>query len=324
MKKVILDVDTGIDDALGIVLAVKSGLLDIRAITTVCGNVSLEQATLNTCKIMDLLHRPDIPVYKGANAPLVRNHYDEKRIHGEDGMGGALKNEAPHATPSDGFAPDIMINLAKQHPGELTLVCTGPLTNLANALLKCPELPRFVKEVIFMGGVIHGPGNVTPVAEYNMYADPEAARIVFHAGFGRLVQVGLDVTRKALLTAEHVAQLADPQLQAFVKESTADYTKRYEARYGVRACALHDPLAVGVAIDSGLVHMSSLYVDIETSSRLCDGQTVGDVQSRLGQPPNMAVCEEVDSTAFLELFVREVGKPAMSPAGQGEHKPILG
>ncbi|MDP4096198.1 nucleoside hydrolase [Paenibacillus sp. P96] len=324
MKKVILDVDTGIDDALGIVLAVKSGRLNIQAITTVCGNVSLEQATLNTCKIMDLLEYPDIRVYKGADAPLVRKHYDEKRIHGEDGMGGALKNAEARTAPSAGFAPDIMINLAKQHPGELTLICTGPLTNLAHALLKCPELPRYVKEVIFMGGVIHGPGNVTPVAEYNMYADPEAARIVFHAGFGRLTQVGLDVTRKALLTAEDVAQMADPQLRAFVQESTADYTRRYEARYGVRACALHDPLAVGVAIEPSLVQTSSLYVDIETSSRLCDGQTVGDVQNRLGHPSNMAVCEAVNSRAFLDLFVREVGKTTLSPAGQGKHKPFLG
>lgn len=317
MKKVILDVDTGIDDALGIVLAVKSGRLDIQAITTVCGNVSLEQATLNTCKIMDLLHCPDIPVYKGAPAPLVRKHYDEKRVHGEDGMGGALKNEVAHTAPSAGFAPDLIVHYAKCYPGELTLICTGPLTNLAHALLKCPDLPLFVKEVIFMGGVIYGPGNVTPVAEYNMYADPEAARIVFHAGFSRLVQVGLDVTRKVLLTAEHVAKLSDPELRAFVAESTADYAKKYEARYGVRACALHDPLAVGVAIDSDFVQTSPLYVDIETSSRLCDGQTVGDVQHRLGHAPNMVVCEEVDSAAFLDLFVREVGKTEFFPGHRG-------
>ncbi|AUS29077.1 nucleoside hydrolase [Paenibacillus polymyxa] len=176
------------------------------------------------------------------------------------------------------------------------------------ALLKYPDLTDHVHEVIFMGGVIHGCGNITPVAEYNMYADPEAARIVFHAGFGRLIQVGLDVTRKALLTADHVARLTRPEIRNYVAESTAVYTKRYEERNGVKACALHDPLAVGVALNSRLVDTSLLYVDVETSSRICDGQTVGDVQNRLNHSPNMTVCEQVDSEAFLELFIQVLNK----------------
>lgn len=309
MKKVILDVDTGIDDALGILLAVKSGQLDIQAITTVCGNVSLEQATLNTCKILDLLDRPDIPVYRGAEAPLIRKGLHEHRIHGEDGIGGALSKMIPSVSATEGFAPDIIIDtIMAHHPGEVTLICTGPLTNLALALLKCPEMTDRVDQVIFMGGVIHGCGNITPVAEYNMYADPEAARIVFHAGFKQLVQVGLDVTRKALLTAEHIARLADPAIRDYVAESTAAYTKRYEERNGVEACALHDPLAVGVALDSRLVETTLLYVDVETSSRLCDGQTVGDVQNRLNHSSNMEVCEQVNSEAFLELFIQVLNK----------------
>lgn len=209
---------------------------------------------------------------------------------------------------SEGFAPDIIIDTVMAHPGEVTLICTGPLTNLALALLKCPELTDHVDEVIFMGGVIHGCGNITPVAEYNMYADPEAARIVFHAGFGRLIQVGLDVTRKALLTADHIARLTRPAIRNYVAESTAVYTKRYEERNGVKACALHDPLAVGVALNSRLVDTSLLYVDVETSSRICDGQTVGDVQNRLNHSHNMNVCEQVDSEAFLELFIQVLNK----------------
>lgn len=209
---------------------------------------------------------------------------------------------------SEGFAPDIIIDTVMAHRGEVTLICTGPLTNLALALLKCPELTDHVDEVIFMGGVIHGCGNITPVAEYNMYADPEAARIVFHAGFGRLIQVGLDVTRKALLTTDHIARLSHPAIRNYVAESTAVYTKRYEERNGVKACALHDPLAVGVALNSRLVNTSLLYVDVETSSRICDGQTVGDVQNRLNHSPNMNVCEQVDSEAFLELFIQVLNK----------------
>ncbi|MGQ3477056.1 nucleoside hydrolase [Paenibacillus sp. TY11] len=308
MKKVILDVDTGIDDALGILLAAQSGQLDVKAITTVCGNVSLKQATLNTCKILDLLDRPDIPVYRGAEAPLIRKGLHEHRVHGEDGIGGALSGVVPAMSASEGFAPDIIIDTVMAHPGEVTLICTGPLTNLALALLKSPELTDHVDAVIFMGGVIHGCGNITPVAEYNMYADPEAARIVFHAGFDRLIQVGLDVTRKALLTADHIARLTRPAIRNYVAESTAVYTKRYEERNGVKACALHDPLAVGVALNARLVDTSLLYVDVETSSRICDGQTVGDVQNRLNHSPNMSVCEQVDSEAFLELFIQVLNK----------------
>lgn len=308
MKKVIIDVDTGIDDALGILLAVKSGKLDVMSITTVCGNVSLKQATVNTCKIIDLLGGPDIPVYRGSEAPLIRKSTHEHRIHGEDGIGGALRGKQPQTAVSEGFAPDIMIETVMAHPGEITLICTGPLTNLALALLKCPELPDYVAEVIFMGGVIHGCGNITPVAEFNMYADPEAARIVFHAGFPRMIQVGLDVTRKALLTEEHISQLSNPVIQNYVSESTSTYTKRYEERNGVRACALHDPLAIGVALDFGLVKTAQMYVDMETSSRLCDGQTIGDVQNRLGHAYNMNVCEELDSKAFLDMFVQVLNK----------------
>lgn len=311
MKKIILDVDTGIDDALGIILAVKSKQLDIQAITTVCGNVSLEQATVNTGKVLDLLGRPDIPVYRGAETPLIRPEFNETRIHGQDGIGGALQYAVPSTVPAAGFAADLMIEHALNLKGgkdRLTLVCTGPLTNLAHALLRYPELPKYIEEVIFMGGVIHGCGNVTPVAEYNMYADPEAARIVFHAGFRKLTQVGLDVTRKALLTAEHIAQIADPEIRNYVEQSTSEYTKRYEARNGVRACALHDPLAVGVALWPELLDTKPMYVDIETASRLCDGQTVGDIQNRLGQPPNMQVSEGVDHEAFLTRFVHVTGQ----------------
>jgi purine nucleosidase len=303
-RKLILDVDTGIDDAIGIILAVKSQQFDILGITTVNGNVSLDTATRNTIKILDLLDEREISVIKGANAPILRNSFFEHRIHGEDGLGGALMDVKVTKQQDEGFAPDFIINSILNFPDEVTLVMTGPLTNLALAVKKCPQITNHVKEVIFMGGVVQGSGNVTPTSEYNIYVDPEAARIVLHAGFESITQVGLDVTRKALLTEEHI-QLIDNQILAdYIRTSTSDYRKRYFERNGVWACAMHDPLAVGVALQKDLVTREEFYVDVETRSELCDGQTICDFQNRLMKPTNVNVCLDVNVDAFFDLFIR--------------------
>ncbi|KRF10141.1 nucleoside hydrolase [Paenibacillus sp. Soil766] len=303
-KKVILDVDTGIDDALGILLAVGSGDMEVLGITTVNGNVSLDQATLNTCKVLQLLGmEQQIPVIKGANKPLLRTTYFEHRVHGKDGLGGALSDMPVHTQATAGHAVDFIIEQVKQHAGEVTLIMTAPLTNLAMAVMKYPDLIHQVREVVVMGGVVQGFGNVTPTAEYNMYVDPEAAKIVLHAGFPAITLVGLDVTRKALLTEEHIRSLGDTPIGRYVKESTADYMQRYQERNGVRACALHDPLAVGVALNKELVTTRHYYVDVETRSELCDGQTVCDFQNRLAKPANVHVCMEVSAEAFLDQFI---------------------
>ncbi|MCR8632951.1 nucleoside hydrolase [Paenibacillus radicis (ex Xue et al. 2023)] len=304
-KKVILDVDTGIDDALGILLAIRCGQLDILGITTVNGNVSLDQATVNTCKILQLAGvEQEIPVVRGADKPLMRTSYFEHRVHGQDGLGGALSEMPVLKTVQEGHATDFIIEQVRRQPGEVTLIMTAPLTNLALAVMKYPALVHEVKEVIVMGGVVASFGNVTPTAEYNIYVDPEAAKIVLQAGFPSLTLVGLDVTRKALLTEEHIQSLGDTPISRYVQESTADYMKRYYERYGVRACALHDPLAVGVAIDRTLVTTKHYYVDVETKSELCDGQTVCDFQNRLSREPNVHVCLEVRADEFLQLFTR--------------------
>lgn len=304
-KKVILDVDTGIDDALGILLAIRSGAMDVLGITTVNGNVSLDQATMNTCKILQLLGVEDkIQVVRGANKPLMRPTFFEHRVHGKDGLGGALSDMPVHTEAAKGHAVDFIIDQVRQHPGEVTLVMTAPLTNLALAVMKEPELIHQVKEVIVMGGVVQGFGNVTPTAEFNIYVDPEAAKIVLQAGFPAITLVGLDVTRKALLTDAHIQELGDSPIGRYVKESTADYMERYFERNGVRACALHDPLAVGVALNHQLVTTRHYYVDVETKSELCDGQTVCDFQGRLSQSANVHVCTEVSADEFLQLFIR--------------------
>ncbi|NUU63147.1 nucleoside hydrolase [Paenibacillus agri] len=302
-KKVILDVDTGVDDALAIMLAVKSGALDILGITTVNGNVSLDQATENTCKILQFLGvQNEIPVYRGADKPLAREVHFEHRVHGRDGIGGALSDMVVSKRAEEESAADFIIRQVMSQPGEVTLIMTAPLTNLAEVLQKCPELVQHTAEVIIMGGVVRGSGNITPTAEYNIYVDPEAAKLVMGAGFPHLTLVGLDVTRKALLSQEDIAKLTNPEIAAYVEQSTADYRQRYYERNGVEACALHDPLAVGVAINPDLVTKLDYYVDVETRSELCDGQTVCDFQNRLNKPHNVSVCLEVDGPAFLTLF----------------------
>jgi purine nucleosidase len=303
-SKVILDVDTGVDDALGILLAIRSGKMDVLGITTVNGNVSLDQATENTCKILQLLGmNQEIPVIKGANKPLMRASHFEHRVHGKDGLGGALSGMPVHMKTAKGHASDFIVDQVRQHAGEVTLIMTAPLTNLALAVMKHPDLIHQVKEVIVMGGVVQGFGNVTPTAEYNMYVDPEAAKLVFQAGFPALTLVGLDVTRKALLTEDHIRELGDSPLSQYIKESTADYMQRYYERNGVRACALHDPLAVGVALNKQLVTTRHYYVDVETKSELCDGQTVCDFQNRLSKAANVHVCTDVSGDEFLQLFI---------------------
>lgn len=301
--KLILDVDTGIDDAIGILLAVKSRQFDLLGITTVNGNVSLDTATRNTCKVLDLLDETNIPVIRGANSPILRKSFFEHAVHGEDGLGGALLNASITKQPDEGFAPDFMINSILNFSGDVTLVMTGPLTNLALALKKCPEIVYHVKEVIFMGGVVKGVGNVTPTAEYNMYVDPEAAKIVLQAGFEKITQVGLDVTRQALLTDEHIALIENDKMREFVDQCTSDYRKKYFKRNGVSGCAMHDPLAVGIALKKSLVTTENYYCDVETKSELCDGQLVCDFQDRLAKPANVQVCIDVKVEEFFELFL---------------------
>lgn len=172
------------DDALAIMLAVTSGQLDILGITTVSGNVSLDQATLNTCKILQLLGvSGQIPVYRGADKPLAREAIFEHRVHGADGIGGALGDMPVTKQAEAEPAEDFIIRQVLAQPGEVTLIMTAPLANLARALQKCPELTQHAAEVIIMGGVVQGFGNITPTAEYNMYVDPEAAKQVLAAGF---------------------------------------------------------------------------------------------------------------------------------------------
>lgn len=302
MKKLLLDVDTGIDDAIALLLAAKES--ELVGVTTVNGNTSLDNATANTLKVLSLIGREDIPVVRGTDRPLLREPHFEARVHGDDGIGGALGEMVP-GTPAEGFAPDFIIEQAEKHKGELVLVLLAPLTNMALAVRKEPRLKDWLKEVIIMGGALDTPGNITPKAEFNIFVDPEAAKVVFHADLP-ITLVGLDVTEKTLLDEPHVREMEGNAEGEFIREATVQYMNRYEEMTGSRACSMHDPLAVGVALDRSFVRTKKFYVDVEADSSLCDGQTVCDFNRVTGHEPNMDVCLGVDGDRFIRYLIQSM------------------
>mgnify|MGYP000055979709 CR=1 FL=1 len=306
-KRVLIDCDPGIDDALALLLALASPELSVEAVTVVAGNVAVSQGVDNALRLVELAGRPGIPVARGAASPLVRKLITGEAIHGDNGLGG-VRLPAPSRGPDPRHAVDLMIELAQARPGSLTLVAIGPLTNLALALAKAPELAGLIAEIILMGGALSG-GNITPAAEYNIYADAEAARMVFASGVP-ITMLELGATSQVALTREHVARwraASSPVAEAAA--AMADhYLRVYEAR-GVAGGHLHDPLAVGMAIDKGFATASRrLHIDIETRGEFTDGATVAD--RRPGQAgrrtPNADVPAVIDSERFLALFVERL------------------
>lgn len=301
-KKVILDVDTGIDDALAILLGLASPELEILGITTVSGNIDLESATRNTLRVLKMIGREEIGVYPGALKPLWREKRYATEVHGSCGLAGQLSSLEVGPARSE-TAEQFILRQVELYPGEITLIMTGPETNLGKLLFKDRDFAHKFKRIVVMGGVAEGRGNESPVAEFNIAIDPEAADLVFNSG-ADLTMVGLDVTRKALLTTDHIMQLtASPHIKSFICGVTESYRKRYAKANGVEACLMHDPLAVAVVIDPTLVTTVKRFVGIETESRYCDGQTVCDFEGRWGNDPNTKIAMSVDSERFIKLLI---------------------
>lgn len=303
MTRIVMDVDTGVDDALALFYAARRPGVKLEAVTTLFGNVDVGLTTLNTLKILELAGLPDVPVVAGAAQALVRPPRQQERyVHGRNGLGDV---ELPHPRqqPRPGHAAAYLSQLARANPGELTLVATGPLTNLALCFMQDPEAARLFKRVVIMGGAVLAPGNVTAVAEANIWNDPEAARILFASG-ARITLVGLDVTMQVLLSPAMADQLG---ARGPVSQVMMQITKPYIAIYqmwspGIAGCALHDPLAVAVAEEPDLVRTESMYLQVETGDGLCRGQTFADRRAMPGIIPNVDVCVAVDREAFQARF----------------------
>ena len=273
--RIILDTDPGTDDAMAILLALRSPELKIEAITPVAGNVPLEHTLPNALALLELSGRTDIPVAAGASVPLTRTLVTAAYVHGENGLGGA-QLPPPKTKPVAETASEIVRRIVRQNPGQITIVAVGPLTNVATALRADPQIASMVKAIAIMGGSLSG-GNVTPAAEFNFYVDPEAARIVFDSGIP-LTMVGLDVTRKALFRDEHLKALQ--AVNTPVCRFAADMMKRtldrfHEESQTNRAIAMHDPLTVANLIDPGILTLRDYDVEIETEGELTAGESVG-------------------------------------------------
>jgi purine nucleosidase len=342
----ILDVDTGIDDALALLYACGSPDADLVAVTCVSGNAALGDTERNTRAVLELAGRDDVEVAPGRPTPLLRPLEITPETHGPHGIGYAELPE-PAKPSSRRFGPDVIVEAAKRRPGEVTLVTLGPLTNLPIALAAEPRLPRLLRRWVCMGGAFRAPGNTTPVSEWNVHCDPEAARIALgawqaavdaDATVPRALLLGLDVTERARLTTDDVVALArragsrpddalDPGRDPLAPETRSvasnavirfiadalrfyfEFHARYDGFYGA---FVHDPLVVAAALDPRIVRTEAVAVEVDASGGPGDGQTIADWRGTTGRKPNADVAVEVDVEAFRTRLIERIGALALA------------
>lgn len=298
-RPVIIDTDPGIDDAVAFFLAFASEELDIKGITAVAGNQTLDKTGMNALKLVDFAGKK-IPVVKGAEAPILRTLVTAEFVHGATGLGN-LVLPVPTSSFFEKNACDMIYETALNCDGKLLIIALGPLTNIALTLLKYPDIKEKIDELILMGGSM-GLGNDTPAAEFNLMADPEAAKIVFDSGL-KITMVGLDVTHKAVLTEEEINELTSgkSKISGAIKTLLYDTLKMCRG-FGHRDAVIHDPFAMAYAIDPQVMKTESYHVDIETRGKFTSGKTVVDVYGVTGKPENIQVGVEVDRERFVALM----------------------
>jgi inosine-uridine nucleoside N-ribohydrolase len=318
--RVIIDTDPGIDDAMAILLALNSPELRVEALTVVPGNVDAKQGLENALKIVSLAGRCNVAVAGGAQHPLNQKLITAQFWHGKNGLAGVELPPSKCKTDAR-FGPDLIIELVHKYPHELTLIPVGPLTNIALAVSKDPSIAYLVRDIVIMGGSISG-GNVNGAAEANIYNDPEAAQIVFSAGW-MVTMVGSDVGERTLITRKHLAELQGnhgPQSD-FVGKLANFYLTRSE-KSGYSGAAMYDPLAVGTVIDPTLVTLKDMHVDVETKGEFTRGETVAnsmgsnennvlhgdhyEIEGVNQLKPNARVCVASDAERFLDLFFSRI------------------
>lgn len=318
---VIIDTDPGTDDAMAILLALASPELDVRAFTVVPGNVTAPQALDNTLRLASLAGRCDIPIAAGARRPMAQRLITAEFVHGGNGLADVELPES-ECEVDPRFAPDLIIDMVHAAPGEITLVPIGPLTNIALAVLKDPAIVPLVKEVVIMGGSITE-GNVTAVAEANIFNDPEAAQVVFDAGW-KVTMVGLDVTHRTNFGPSHLERLArtrGPQ-NDFATEVMSFLVDMAIEDFDAEGTAMHDQLAIGVVIDPTFVRTRHMRIDVETRGEFTRGQTVGNRYGYVERnelegdrlkmtgldrvEPNAHVAVESEAERFLSFFIDRI------------------
>jgi inosine-uridine nucleoside N-ribohydrolase len=298
--KVLLDCDPGHDDAIALLLALASPELDLVGVTTVAGNQTLDKTTANAIRVLEFAGRAEIPVAAGADRPLVREQYVAAYVHGETGMDGPDLPPAQSA-PIERHAVDFLADQIREHDGGVTLVPTGPLTNVALLLALHPDARP--ERIVLMGGAI-AEGNVTPAAEFNIWADPEAAARVFASGID-VTMIGLDITHRALFTSAHMGRLAG-RVGTMVTELLRFYGEFHKTVYNFDGSPIHDAVAVAYVIRPDLVETKHVNIEIDVESELCRGRTVVDVWHRSGREPNAHAGVDIDAEGFLELLVQRL------------------
>ena len=319
-RRVVIDTDPGTDDAMAILLALNSPELKVEAFTVVPGNVNGDQGLENALKLVSLAGRCDVPVAGGAKHPLMQRLHTAQYWHGQNGLAD-IELPASKCKADPRFGPDLIIELVHRYPHEITLIPVGPLTNIALAVSKDPAIAKLVKGIVIMGGSIGG-GNVNGAAEANIFGDPEAAQVVFSAGWV-VTMVGSDVGERTLLTRKHLAELeagVGPQNDV-VTRIARFYIERSE-KNGWSGAAMYDPLAVAAVVDPTLVTLRDMHVDVETKGEFTRGETVA---NRMGSnernvlhgdhyeiegydplPVNARVCLASDAERFMQLFVSRI------------------
>ena len=296
---IVLDCDPGHDDAIALLLALASPEVELRGVTTVAGNQTLEKTTANAIRVLELAGREDVDVATGAGRPLVREPFVAAYVHGETGLDGS---DLPRARGEP--VAQHAIDFLAERVGGITLVATGPLTNVALLLARYPDVRP--ERIVLMGGAI-AEGNVTPAAEFNVWADPEAAKRVFASGLD-VTMVGLDVTHQALVRTEHKERLRTTgRVGRTVAELLDFYDRFHREVYGFDGSPIHDAVALAYAFRPDLLETRELNVEVDCESELCRGRTVVDVWRRSGRDANARVAVGIDAAAFVELLVERVG-----------------
>jgi len=341
----ILDVDTGIDDALAIAYAVGQPLIDLVAVTCCAGNVELDHVVANTLGLLELLGAAEVEVAAGASGPIARTLQTTPDTHGPTGTG--YFTFQTDRSPSARTAAQVIVDEARERPGELTLVTLGPLTNVAAAVLAEPRLPLLLKDLFVMGGTFANGGNVAPRVEWNIHVDPEAAKVVLHQwsegcarGATPLTMMGLDVTETSIITASDLVEVgqaagllstdsgvepSDAEIMATVmghpvldalRDALRFYFEFHELHDGFYGAHVHDPFVVGAALDPTLIETAATVVDVELGGRWTDGETIADWRGHFTKTANAHVATAGDGQAFIDRL-RLVLTGLVAPASAG-------
>jgi inosine-uridine nucleoside N-ribohydrolase len=302
--KIVLDCDPGHDDAIALLLALASPEVELLGVTTVHGNQTLDKTTANALRVLEFAGRPDVPVAAGADRALRREQFVAEYVHGKTGLDGPVL-PPPTTTPVDRHAVDFIAETVSASTEPVTLVPTGPLTNIALFLARYPDVAGRVQRIVLMGGAI-GEGNVTPAAEFNIWCDPEAADRVFSSGLD-VTMVGLDVTHQARVGPAHAGRLrAAGRVGKMVAELLDFYVRFHREAYGWDGSPIHDAVALAYTFRPELLETRRTGVRVDCGEELGRGRTNADLRGRMGWEPNASVAVGIDAGGFVELLLERI------------------